>query len=64
MDFSKRLRKLIEQLGNISAYRFALETDINQSQISRYLNGNSQPNIDTIKKIVAYAKSKKIDFRI
>lgn len=51
-DFSKRLRKYMAE-SHINAGDVSRYSGIDQSQVSRYLNGTRVPNVKTLYKIQA-----------
>ena len=50
MDVSKRLRDLMDKCG-ITQYRLCKESGLNQSSVSRYLNGLNSPTTEQLEKI-------------
>ena len=50
MDVSKRLQELMDKYG-FTQYRLCKESGLNQSSISRYLNGQNSPTAEQLERI-------------
>lgn len=50
MDVSKRLQELMDKYG-FTQYRLCKESGLNQSSISRYLNGQNSPTAEQLDRI-------------
>ena len=55
-EFSRKL-KLARKAAKLTQEQVALEVNISRSNISKYENGDIEPNIETIKKLIKLYKT-------